>query len=307
MAFRVRPSLLAALVAAACLAVAFGLWRWTAAHEENVLRWLERLPDEDRLLVYIDVAALRASGLLEVLAGSPAEEEADYRAFVRETGFDYREDLDALLAVWEPGETAFFARGRFDWDRIYRYTERRAGECLNAYCRLHGSTSGRWISFFPLTTQVLVLVSAPNAYAGYDYQWPKRELNPDRVPAEPLWVMMPGWMLRERDWLPAGTKAFARPLTEADRLVLALDAVPAGFEARLRVDCASPRQAEALAGRLRTATELLQSLLAKERKQPNPRDLSGVLTKGEFWTVGDQVQGRWPVPMGLIESLGSGG
>ncbi len=307
MAFRVRPLLLAALVGAACVVLALSLWRWTTAHEETVVRWLDRLPDQDRLLVYVDVAALRASGLLGVLAGSPADEEPDYRAFVRETGFDYRDDLDELLAVWSSTETAFFARGRFDWKRIYRYTEQRAGQCLNAYCRLHGSTPERWISFFPLTTRVLVLVSGANPYAGYEYQWPKRELNPENVPAEPVWVMMPGWMLRDRDWLPAGTKAFARPLANAERLVLAMDAVPTGFEARLRVQCRSPREAETLAGRLQAATRLLRRLLSKERKQPNPRDLSGVLTKGEFQSVGDRVEGRWPIPIELIESLASGG
>ena len=305
MALRVRPWVLAGSVAALCFAVVFGLWRWSASRQERLPEWLERIPDGDRLVAYIDVSALRSAGLFATLAGNPAEEEADYRAFVRATGFDYREDLDALLFVWTPAEASFFACGRFDWDRIYAYTEQQAGECLNAYCRLHASAPGRWISFFPLTTRVLVLVSGPSQYSGYDYQIPKRELNPAEVPPEPVWVMMPGRMLRDHDWLPAGTKAFARPLTGAERLVLAVSPSETGFEARLRVDCLSPAEAEALAGRLRAATELLRSLLSKERKQPNPRDLSGVLTRGEFRTVGDRVLGRWPLSMELIESLGS--
>jgi len=302
---RARPSLLAGLTVLFCAAVAIGLWRWNASREENLLRWLARLPDKDRMLVYVDFAALRHSGLLTLLAGSPAEEEPDYRAFVRQTGFDYREDLDALLAVWTPRETAFFAQGRFDWGRIYRYTEQKAGQCLNAYCRVRASSPRRWISFFPLTTRVLVLVSAPSQYAGYDYQWPKREPAADRVPGEPVWIMMPGRMLRDNEWLPAGTKTFARPLTDAERVVLAIGSTGPGFEARLRVDCLSPDEAATLAGRLRAATALLRSLLSKERKRPNPRDLSGVLTKGEFWTVGDRVEGRWPLPRELIEALAS--
>ena len=70
------------------------------------------LPADRATLVYIDTDALRKSGLLDLLAGSKAAEEADYRKFVEQTGFDYRTDLDASRRhSWTAGFTLRCAGG----------------------------------------------------------------------------------------------------------------------------------------------------------------------------------------------------
>ena len=56
------------------------------------------MPERDAATLYIDVAALRSSGILDKLVGSTVGEEAEYKTFVQQTGFDYKRDLDRLMA-----------------------------------------------------------------------------------------------------------------------------------------------------------------------------------------------------------------
>ena len=63
-------------------------------------------------MVYIDTGLLRQSGLLELVAGSKAVEEPDYRKFVDQTGFDYRRDLDAVAAAFVDNHVQFLKWGR---------------------------------------------------------------------------------------------------------------------------------------------------------------------------------------------------
>jgi hypothetical protein len=70
------------------------------------------LPTADASVVYIDVRALRRSGILAMLAGSRAAEEPDYRQFVQATKFDYRQDLDAIAAAFKDGRVYFALHGR---------------------------------------------------------------------------------------------------------------------------------------------------------------------------------------------------
>ena len=44
------------------------------------------LPDKDGTLLYIDVDAMRRSGILDMMAGSKAAEELEYKEFVEQTG-----------------------------------------------------------------------------------------------------------------------------------------------------------------------------------------------------------------------------
>jgi hypothetical protein len=84
-------------------------------------------PADSNLVVFADVAALRASPLLEQLenlAPSPTP-DPDYAAFVRASGFDYQRDLDGvLLASHQSGgktELVAIAEGRFDRQKIRAY------------------------------------------------------------------------------------------------------------------------------------------------------------------------------------------
>jgi hypothetical protein len=99
------------------------------------------LPPGAPVMAYIDVAALRrlqGSLLAAVLglAGTDPQQDRDYQAFVRDTGFDYTRDLDgAAIAVWPTSlmapkgavgtnQALAIADGRFDQARIEAYALR---------------------------------------------------------------------------------------------------------------------------------------------------------------------------------------
>jgi hypothetical protein len=100
---------------------------------------IDELPGDAPGVAYIDVETLRklqASPLAEILGlrGDPGPEDAEYRKFVRETGFDYTRDLDrAAIAVWFDGlgdsigaasadsRACAIADGRFNEGKIRAY------------------------------------------------------------------------------------------------------------------------------------------------------------------------------------------
>ena len=51
----------------------------------------------------MNAAALRDAGMLDAILGNTVNEEADYRDFVSQTGFDYKTDLDQVLAKFTDG------------------------------------------------------------------------------------------------------------------------------------------------------------------------------------------------------------
>jgi hypothetical protein len=102
---------------------------------------MSQLPPGAHVVAYIDVAALRKlqnSPLAAMLglAGADPQEDREYQAFVRDTGFDYARDLDvAAIAVWPTslvtpngrigGNQVFtVADGRFDRTKIEAYALR---------------------------------------------------------------------------------------------------------------------------------------------------------------------------------------
>jgi hypothetical protein len=80
-----------------------------------------------------------------------------------------------------------------------------------------------------------------------------------------------------------------------------------GLELRLEARCDSPAEATALVDRLQKTTELLRSLIARENKQPNAGDISGLLTAGTFRQSDRRVFGRWPLRRTFLETLAGGG
>jgi hypothetical protein len=91
---------------------------------------VHQLPAGASAVIFIDVAALRASSFaneLAVLAPTSAQDPA-YTEFVRATGFDYTRDLNrAAVALWpQTSATSVFAlaQGRFDQAKIERYALR---------------------------------------------------------------------------------------------------------------------------------------------------------------------------------------
>jgi hypothetical protein len=91
---------------------------------------IQQLPAGASAIVFVDVAALRASSFaneLAALAPTSAQDPA-YTEFIRATGFDYSRDLDrAAVALWpQTSSTSVLAlaQGRFDQTKIERYALR---------------------------------------------------------------------------------------------------------------------------------------------------------------------------------------
>jgi hypothetical protein len=93
---------------------------------------LAALPAGAPTLVYVDLAAVRASGFYQHRPdkGPLAVPNQDYADFVRSTGFDFEKDLDrVVVASWpasgkEQRKNVVIANGRFDRAKIRDYAMR---------------------------------------------------------------------------------------------------------------------------------------------------------------------------------------
>jgi hypothetical protein len=284
-----------------------GLYWWNVSKSDTVAELLTRMPEGDVPVLYVDLAALRDSDLLELLAGAGVDEEPDYRRFVEETGFDYREDLDSVLAGFYPSETFVIASGRFRWGRLNHYVKRLRGYCLNGLCRADGSLPDRRISFEAITYKTMALASSRDRSAVLALRFPSRPPGEWIVPKEPVWLSVPARTLLNWKWLPVGTQSFARALSEKDRVVFSLGQASENYELKAIVGCGSAAEAAALAAELQRVTDLLRSLIRRQDQKPNEHDLSGLLSSGVFEHSGFTVVGRWPVTRPFLEALASGG
>lgn len=291
------------LVVAVCAGILAGIASFRARRLSTAAELAEHLPSEPGLIVGVDVAALRQSGLLAGLNSSRVYQEPEYAAFVLETGFDYQRDLDYILAWFRPGTTCMLLRGRFDWPRLKSYVEAQRGACRNAYCRMPGSTAERQISFFPLTKEVMALGVGSNEWIATMVG----ERNPSRRGFKPperlIWIQTPGALMRDAAALPVGTRLFAKAMEDAEMVQLSLAAGATGMSVELDVTCRSPEAASTLAFQLQGLTNLLKQMLAAENKEPNPEDLSGVLAGGVFNQVDRRVLGRWPVGLRFFKGI----
>jgi hypothetical protein len=268
---------------------------------------LQRLPTQDAVVFYIDFAALRKDGVLQMLAGSNVAAEPEYKVFVMKTEFDYTRDLDAVLACFTPRAKYLVVDGRFDWNSLQSYARDQGGTCRDALCRMRGSTPERKISFFPLRPNLMGLAVGPDDSAAIDLESTAARRRPLELPDAPVWISIPPALLKTGTDLPPGTRMFAHTLEDADDVSIAM--APSGnrFEARLNVQCRSEQQAVALAAQLGAITAMLREMIAREHQTPNPRDLSGVLSSGTFNHLGTRVLGSWPLEKGFVEGLLGGG
>src|SRR5580658_5773771 len=161
-----RWRIVALSVAACAIAGAAGYW-YHARGAAPASSLVSYLPADNASVVYIDVDAMRRSGILNLVAGSKAVEEPDYQQFVNETKFDYRQDLDAIAAAFKDGKVYFALRGRFHWRNLNDYAARQGGSCHGEFCVVAGSQPNRRISFYPLRHDVLAMAISPDDFAAY--------------------------------------------------------------------------------------------------------------------------------------------
>jgi len=295
------------MIASLCALAVWGVARFRYHSLRTTADWLQRLPTQDSMVFYIDFAALRKSGVLQLLAGSKVAEEPEYKVFVMKTEFDYTRDLDAVLACFTPHAKYLVVKGRFDWSSLASYAREQGGACRDALCRMSGSTPERKISFFPLRPNLMGLAVGPDDSAAIDLESTPARRRALEMPDAPVWISIPPALLKTGSDMPPGTRMFAHTMQDANDVSIAM--APSGdrFEARLNVQCRSEQQAAALATQLQGITAMLREMIAREHQTPNPRDLSGVLTSGTFNHLGTRVLGSWPLEKGFVEGLLGGG
>jgi hypothetical protein len=295
------------MVAVILVAAAFGggCYYWLRLRPiTNSVALLEYLPPSDSPLLYLNVATLRRGGILDAIAGPKPAAEAEYLSFVTATRFDYRRDLDAVLASFQGANSYYVIAGKFDAQALARYAESNGGACANGLCRLPAASPGKQISFYFLKPRLLALAVAPDEWAA-SLITPHRRPVPHELPTEPVWFSLTGSDIR-KDNLPAGTRAFASALQGAEVLSLALGRDGGQYQALLRVTCRTPAEAAQLANQLTGATDTLRTLIAREKGKPSADDIGVVLTSGQFRQDDRRVFGRWPMPDSLLKNLAEG-
>jgi hypothetical protein len=300
--FRFHPWQLVALIVALCIAAVTGLYLYRARGGSQPLDLVSYLPTDNATVVYIDVEAMRRTGVLNLFAGSKAAEELEYQKFVDDTRFDYRQDLDAVAAAFKDGQVFIVARGRFHWGNLMEHVARQGGGCHNGYCVVDASRPHRRISFYALKSNLLGMAVSKDDSAAYQVT-----RNSGRLallpPGEPVWMVAPSSALNDVENLPAGTRPYASALRNAEQIVFAAGPRRDQLMLFLNVSCKDQDSASSLLVELENTTNTLRKWIAREHAAPNPGDLSGVLTAGSFHRDGQVVHGEWPLPKPFIESL----
>ena len=307
MRFRFQPWQLAVLVVLLCAGAVGVLELRRNSQRYDATRLMQALPVNGAVKLYLDVGQLRASGLLDEIAGKEAAEDADYRSFSEEIGFDYRTDLDAVAAAFVNGGFYAAVKGHFDWKRLNDYVRSQAGRCLNGICAMVGSQPDRMISFYPLNSEVMALAVSDQPQGVVMIS--AGQSKAITVPPAVLWISAPGSAFRKISDPPTGTRSFLTPLADAQEASFSIQAAPGSGDAlqiRMEVGCASPRAASDLAGDLTHSTEELRRMLTRENLTPNKSNLSGVLVSGRFEVHESKVTGTWPMDRGVIQALVSG-
>ena len=304
MSGRFRNIALAVCVVVAFLAAAAGVYYWKYGRAVSPESLIAGLPGKDGAVVYLDVRALRVAGVLDSVGG--VAEEADYKAFVAVTHFNYREDLDAVAASYRNGDLFALASGRFDFASLRNYALTQSGKCAGDVCTMPSSQPGRSISFYQFRTGVLALSVSrdPNASAAF-----RQSQQPfaGTISKQPLWISFPGAFLKGDDKSPPGTRLFSKILESTQRVDFAFGPKGEAFEVSMDASCATTQEAEAALNQFDGVTEVMRKYFARVNQTPSPKDLSGVLTSGIFRRDGTRVHGTWPIERGLLENLTGGG
>jgi hypothetical protein len=125
---------LAALGIATALLLAGSFRRGQTAHASPAPQLLSALPAGAPTLIYLDLAAVRASSFYQHRPdkGPIALPNRDYADFVASTGFDFEKDLDRVVVASWPAPSAkeqrkniVIAEGRFDRAKIRDYALRK--------------------------------------------------------------------------------------------------------------------------------------------------------------------------------------
>jgi hypothetical protein len=300
--FRFQPWQLAVLLVAVCGVAVATVYLYRARGSSNPSEIVSYLPNANATVLYVDVDSIRRSGILSMIVGSKAAQDLEYRQFVEETLFDYREDLDSVAAAFKDGQVFFALRGRFHWKNLMDYTIRQGGSCHNGFCTAPTSRPNRRVSFYPVRPDVMGLAFSQDDFAAYQVtrNAGKLALAP---PLKPIWALVPAPALGDTDALPAGTKPYASALRNAQEILFSIGPQDDHLQVSLRVECRDAKDATTLQKDFESTTDTLRNWIAREHRQPNAADLSGVLVAGTFRREDRRIFGQWPIPRAFVDAI----
>jgi len=287
-----------------CGAALWLAWHFRFGRPPATAELAARIQRNGGVLLVIDVERLRSSGVLSLLTRSRVEEEREYRDFVTLTAFDYRTDLDLVVACFHRGSIYAFLKGRFDWSLIKSYVEAEGGVCWNGLCRIRTARRDRVLSFIPMKPNLMLIGIAEDPWSLVTV--PPSAPAPPAIPSEPAWISLPSQVLKGNESLPAGSRLFAKALEEADNLTFTLGQSERGLQLALAADCRTPETAATLFNQLLGVTTVVREYLSRLKQTPNPADLSGVLTGGQFELRDRRVIGKWPIERPFLDALAGG-
>ena len=292
------------MVAALCGASVGGI-KWYRSRALTVANLLQRMPLQDAMVVYIDFSELRRGGVLALLDGSKVGEDPDYKRFVYQTEFDYKQDLDSALVAFAPAGKYMLLRGRFEWSSLKKYVQDQSGSCNNLLCRMGGSVPERHISFLPVQSNLMALAVSSDESAALRMTEVASSRDPE-IPNAPVWVSLPPSVVRSGAKLPDDAQRFAKSLERAESTVLEFVVEGGHYAAKLSVRCTNEQDAAALQAELAKATAALLQNLELNHHKPNPLDLAGVLSAGTFTNRGRRVFGHWVIEKEFLQNLLAG-
>jgi hypothetical protein len=168
------PSIVAAAAIIAGLLLYLSFEKTGTAHASSAPEFLSALPPGAPTLIYLDLAAIRASSFYQHRPdkGPIAVPNRDYADFVRSTGFDFEKDLDrVVVASWPLASTAeqrknvVIAEGRFDRAKIRAYAAQK-GKLDQQQGRdvflFSSAPAGTWSSVTFLDDHRIAIVAGPS-------------------------------------------------------------------------------------------------------------------------------------------------
>ena len=149
------PEFVKAWLVAIVIVALGGLYFWTQQRGMSLAEQVSHLPSNDGIFVIADGAVVKK------IAGEAGGEEAEYQEFVQKTGFDYRRDLERLVAVIGEPHSYYVVKGKFDWAKISSYV----GSCVKGVCSMPASQPGKWISLMQLSSGAVAIAVSPKQLA----------------------------------------------------------------------------------------------------------------------------------------------